>query len=324
MSKLSDIRLNWLSLPALGSCRAAGAFTPTSCTARDTRVSRLEAAKEGLALQSTLSDVAEIQRNRSIGSDSHEPLLQVRGLTKVFGGLVAVSDLDFDVYPGEIVAMIGPNGAGKTTVFNVLTATYRATAGSMRFRGRDISRMAPHQVARLGLVRTFQNLKLFANMTALDNVKVGRYCRTRAGVAAAIARLPWTKKEEREIEQRAMEILEFVGLADKAGEIAKSLPYGEQKLLEIARALATDPVMLLLDEPAAGLNSAESAELVQLVRRIRADGITVMLIEHDMKVVMSISERIIVLDHGIRIAEGTPAEICRNQQVIEAYLGKAV
>jgi len=253
-----------------------------------------------------------------------EPLLEVKGLGKAFGGLQAVQSLDFRVYPGEILAMIGPNGAGKTTVFNMLTATYRPTIGTMKFRGHELGRLAPHQVTHLGLVRTFQNLKLFANMSALDNVKVGRYCRTRSGVFAAIARSPRTKREEREVEERALEILEFVGLAEQAFELASSLPYGDQKLLEIARALATEPAMILLDEPAAGLNASESAELVKLVRRIRDDGVTVMLIEHDMKVVMSISERIIVLDHGTQIAEGTPVQIRADQRVIDAYLGKAV
>jgi branched-chain amino acid transport system ATP-binding protein len=241
-----------------------------------------------------------------------------------FGGLTAVSNLDFQVYPGEIVAMIGPNGAGKTTVYNVLTATYRATQGSMVFDGRDLHKLNPHEVTRLGLVRTFQNIRLFPDMSALDNVKVGRYCRTKAGIWGALTRLPWTRREEREIEEQSMAVLEFVGILDRADELAKSLPYGDQKLLEIARAMATGPRMILLDEPAAGLNSGESAELVRLVRKIRSDGVTVMLIEHDMKVVMNISERIVVLDHGVLVTTGTPEEVRRDQRVIDAYLGKAV
>ncbi len=253
-----------------------------------------------------------------------DTLLRVSGLTKRFGGLLAVSDLYFEVRPGEIVAMIGPNGAGKTTVYNVLTATYRATAGTMLFGGEDIGQLPPHRVTGLGLVRTFQNIRLFPNMTALDNVKVGRYCRTKAGVFGALTRFPSTRREERTIEKRALDALEFVGIADQADELAKSLPYGDQKLLEIARALATEPRMILLDEPAAGLNSGESAELVRLVRKIKDDGVTVMLIEHDMKVVMSISERIIVLDHGVMICQGTPEEVRCDERVIDAYLGKAV
>jgi branched-chain amino acid transport system ATP-binding protein len=251
-------------------------------------------------------------------------LLQVKNLTMEFGGLTAVSTLSFQVFPGEIVAMIGPNGAGKTTVYNVLTATYRATQGQMVFDGHDLGRLSPHEVTRFGLVRTFQNIRLFPDMTALDNVKVGRYCRTKAGIWGALTRLPWTRREEREIEEQAVAALDFVGITDRADELAKALPYGDQKLLEIARAMATGPRMILLDEPAAGLNSSESAELVRLVRKIRSDGVTVMLIEHDMKVVMNISERIVVLDHGVLVTTGTPEEVRRDQRVIDAYLGKAV
>ena len=253
----------------------------------------------------------------------HAPILKVENLTMSFGGLTAVRDLSFQVLPGEIVAMIGPNGAGKTTAFNVLTATYRAAAGSMTFDGRDLGRLSPHEVTEAGLVRTFQNLRLFPDMTVLDNVKVGRYCRTRAGVFQALTRLPRTRREERKIEEEALASLEFVGILHRADELAKSLPYGDQKLLEIARALATTPRMMLLDEPAAGLNSGESAELVRLVRKIRADGVTIMLIEHDMKVVMTISDRIVVLDHGSQICAGTPEEVRQNRRVIDAYLGKA-
>jgi branched-chain amino acid transport system ATP-binding protein len=258
------------------------------------------------------------------GTLESTPILRVSGLSMSFGGLVAVSDLSFEVSPGEIVAMIGPNGAGKTTVFNVLTALYRPTSGTMSFDGHDLGRLSPHEVTTVGLARTFQNIRLFRDMSALDNVKVGRYCRTRAGLWGALTRLPWTKREEREIEARALEVMGFLGILDLADELAKSLPYGDQKLLEIARALATEPRMLLLDEPAAGLNSSESAQLVKLVRQIRDEGVTIMLIEHDMKVVMNISERILVLDHGIQICSGTPEVVQHDQHVIEAYLGKAV
>jgi branched-chain amino acid transport system ATP-binding protein len=258
------------------------------------------------------------------GTLESTPILRVSGLSMSFGGLVAVSDLSFEVAPGEIVAMIGPNGAGKTTVFNVLTALYRPTSGTMSFDGHDLGRLSPHEVTTVGLARTFQNIRLFRDMSALDNVKVGRYCRTHAGLWGALTRLPWTKREEREIEARALEVMGFLGILDLADELAKSLPYGDQKLLEIARALATEPRMLLLDEPAAGLNSSESAQLVKLVRQIRDEGVTIMLIEHDMKVVMNISERILVLDHGIQICSGTPEVVRHDQHVIEAYLGKAV
>jgi branched-chain amino acid transport system ATP-binding protein len=249
-------------------------------------------------------------------------LLALRGLTQRFGGLVAVKDLDFAVDAGSIVAMIGPNGAGKSTVFNVITGIYRPTSGVVEFNGAPIQGRRTSDIASLGIARTFQNIRLFAFMSALDNVMTGRHSRMRATLADALVRTPFAVAEERQVKERAQEILRFCALERDAHTFATNLPYGAQRRLEIARALASDPQLLLLDEPAAGMNPNEKEELIGLIRRIRDTGVTVFLIEHDMGLVMRISERIAVLDYGEKIAEGPPDAIRTNERVIEAYLGK--
>jgi len=248
--------------------------------------------------------------------------LELRSLTRRFGGLVAVKELDFAIEAGSIVAMIGPNGAGKSTVFNVITGIYRPTAGIVEFDGKEIQGRRTSDIAAMGIARTFQNIRLFAFMSALDNVMTGRHARMRATLADALLRTPFAVKEDRSVRERANEILRFCGLEREAHSFASNLPYGAQRRLEIARALASDPKLLLLDEPAAGMNPNEKDELVGLIRRIRDRGITIFLIEHDMGLVMQISERIAVLDYGEKIAEGPPEEIRKNERVIEAYLGK--
>jgi branched-chain amino acid transport system ATP-binding protein len=255
------------------------------------------------------------------GDEGAGALMEARGISKVFGGLVAVNDVDFIVPRRAIVSLIGPNGAGKTTFFNCLTGLYKPTTGKVTFDGKDITAKRPDLVTRAGIARTFQNIKLFKTMTAVENVQVGMHHTLRSRVTGMILRTPFNRREEREAYDRSRTLLDFVGLK-RYDELAMNLPYGDQRRLEIARALAADPQLLLLDEPTAGMNDSESAELRGLMEKLRQErGMSVLLIEHDMKVVMNVSDHITVLDGGEKIAEGDPKAVRENPRVVEAYLG---
>jgi branched-chain amino acid transport system ATP-binding protein len=260
----------------------------------------------------------------SVGNGSGDALLATDHVTKAFGGLVAVEDVSFVVKPRSIVSIIGPNGAGKTTFFNMLTGLYKPTVGRILFGGTDVTGTRPDIITALGVARTFQNIRLFNSMSAVENVMVGQHARMKAGLFGSILRPPSVRREEQEVREKAREMLAYVGLEENQFErLASNLSYGDQRRVEIARALASEPALLLLDEPTAGMNPNESARLTSFMEQLRDErALTILLIEHDMKVVMGVSERITVLDHGTKIAEGQPEEIRANDRVVEAYLGK--
>jgi len=257
-------------------------------------------------------------------AEKSDGILQVKSLRKNFGGVVALDELSFEVHDGQIKSIIGPNGAGKTTLFNIISGVYPPTSGQVWFLGKNIGNIRAHVAAKMGISRTFQNLQLFANMTVLENVMVGRHCRTKTGFVRSALKLPGAVKEERLTVGAAMELLRFVGLEESAHRGAATLPFGKQRLVEIARALATGPKLLLLDEPASGLNLRETEEVGKLIQTIRDTGKTVIVVEHDMSLVMGISEEVLVLDHGRRIAEGPPRHVQKHPEVLKVYLGEEI